>query len=364
MNELYVDTVGMNALYNQLLRASDDVTETVDYVRGHCNLDFFEVGLIMRLMSPHRKAYGELTTALDRLQELTQGAGTQVNRAQVEYATTDLEHAAVLDAAYPGADDPDAHRSASSQQRLDLQASRIAFTDIAEPTQLLRNPEYAVGVEMWSINPMADLISPSAWLRQTTIWVFGHDPFEGWASQFSGDWKAYVHCGQAMGRAGSAALSVGRNLTAGARDLPAAWRGNAADEFQEWELTLGAATVELHNVCRQYNALYAQAAEAVKKLYDVSAGMISDLLDLLLIISGALAAGTATIHTIFGPIAGYSIALYYAWQAYDLYHQISKFFGAAEDMLKLVGGSIAGLSATLAVDEMPVVEPYRHPAGY
>ncbi|GLY05029.1 hypothetical protein Acsp01_54080 [Actinoplanes sp. NBRC 101535] len=24
---------------------------------------------------------------------------------------------------------------------------------------------------------------------QTIIWVFGHDPLEGWASQFTGDWK-------------------------------------------------------------------------------------------------------------------------------------------------------------------------------
>ncbi|MBB2943268.1 uncharacterized protein YukE [Actinoplanes lutulentus] len=359
-----MDVNGINRLYNQLLRASDDATDTLSYVKQHCNLDFLEVGMLSQLFSPHEKAYTELTAALTRLSSLAQAAGSQVNRAQIDYQRTDQEAAAALDAAYPGAKDPVALNSALTEQREDLQASHPAFADVSEPTRLLRNPEYAIGIEMWSINPMADLVSPSAWLRQTIIWVFGHDPFEGWASQFSGDWKGYVHCGNAMGQAGGVAAAIGRNLLAGVADVPEAWRGNAADGFREFELTLATAAVSLEQVCQDYNRLYDQAAEAIKKLYDVAASAIGDLLDMLLVISGCLAAGTATIETILGPIAGYSIAAYYAWQAYDLYKQISTFFGAAEDTIKLISGSLMTLDASLSVKDIPEVQPYAHPAGY
>jgi uncharacterized protein YukE len=337
---------------------------TLDYTRKHCDLSFTDVGLIMRLISPHKHAYGEVTEALTRLQTLAQGAGTQVNAAQQDYARTDQTAAQRVDAGYPGAKDPAAVRSILAQGRPDLRGQHAAFADVAEPTSHLKNPEYAIGVEMWSINPMADLISPSAWLRQISIWLFGYDPFEGWASQFSGDWKAYVHCGNAMGLAGAAAFDIGRNLTSGASDVSAVWRGNAAEAEPEFQLALGSAAMELQVACRQYNELYLQAAEAVKKLFDVVSGLISDLLDVLIIINVSAAVGTATIETVVGPIAGYGVAAYYTWQAYDLYKEISTFYGNAEDLLKVIGGSITGIKAKLAVKDLPTVQPYRHPAGY
>ncbi|WP_074308820.1 hypothetical protein [Micromonospora cremea] len=113
-----------------------------------------------------------------------------------------------------------------------------------------------------------------------------------------------------MGKAGGAAAAIGRSLLAVVADVPEAWRGNAADGFREFELTPATATVSLETVCEYCNCLYERAAEATKKLYDVSASAIDDLLDLLLVISGCLAAGTATIEIILGPIAGYSIAAF------------------------------------------------------
>ncbi|GGQ87374.1 hypothetical protein [Couchioplanes azureus] len=364
MSEFYVDAAGLNSLYNVLARASGDAADTLDYTKKHCDLSFSDVGLIMRLISPHKHAYEEVTGALTRLAEIAGGAGTQINAAQRDYARTDQDAAARVDAGYPGPKDATALRGTLSQGRPDLQGYRSAFADIAEPTAHLRNPEYAIGIEMWSINPMADLISPSAWLRQVSIWLFSYDPFEGWASQFSGDWKAYVHCGNAMGLAGAAAHDIGRNLIATAADVPSVWRGKAAEAEQEFQVALGAAAMNLQSACRQYNDLYMQAAEAVKKLFDVVSGLISDLLDVLIIINASAAIGTATIETVVGPIAGYGVAAYYTWQAYDLYKEISKFYGNAEDLLKLIGGSITGIKATLAVKDLPTVQPYRHPAGY
>ena len=105
MNEFYVDAAGLNSVYNQLVLASGDASDTLEYTRKHCDLSFTDVGLIMRLISPHKHAYGEVTGALTQLKELAQGAGTQVNLAQHDYARTDQAAAARLDAGYPGAKD-------------------------------------------------------------------------------------------------------------------------------------------------------------------------------------------------------------------------------------------------------------------
>ncbi len=364
MTQFYVDAPGLTGLYNQFARAAGDATDTLAYTRQHCDLGWDAEGLLMMLMGPHKHTYDSVTGALTRLHELARGAGTQVNRAQLDYARTDDAAAARVDSAYAGAANPVTVRGMLTQGRPDLQTQASSFSDVAEPTTRLRNPEYIVGIEMWDINPLADLISPAAWARQVCIWVFSWDPLEVWSQQLGGNWKAYTHCAVALGAVGSAAHDVGRNLTAGAAHVSTVWRGNAAEAEQEFQLSLGAAAMELHGACTQYCDLYTKAAEATKKLADVVAGLISDLLDVLIIINVAAAAGTALIETGIGAIAGYGVAAYYTWQAYDLYNEISKFYGDAEALIKAVGGTITSVKAQLTVRDLPTVQPYQHPAGY
>jgi hypothetical protein len=362
MGQFYVDVGGLNGVYNMLARASGDASDTLDYTKAHCDLDWNAEGLLMILMGPHEHAYENLTGALVKLRDLSQGAGTQVNLAQGDYARADAVAAARLDAGYPGAKDPVYVRGTLVQGRPDLQPPRSAFSDVAEPGNHLTNPEYAAGVEMWSLNPLADLISPAAWLRQISIWLFGHDPFEGWATQFSGDWRAYTHCAVALGHIGSAAYDTGRNVVTGAADVATVWRGNAAEAEQEFQLALGGAAMNLEGACTQYSHLYLQAAEATKSLFDVVSGLISDLLDVLIIINVAAAAGTALIETGLGAVAGYGVAAYYGWQAYQLYEEISRVYGNAEDLINAIAGTIGSVKAELAVRDLPTVQPYHHPA--
>ena len=127
MTEFYVDAAGLSGLYNQFVRASGDATDTLDYVKKHCDLSFTEVGLLMRMMSPPYHAYGQLTGALEQLRDLTQSAGTQINAAQNDYARTDQTAAARLDQSYAGAGNPASLRGTLTQGRPDLQPSRQAF---------------------------------------------------------------------------------------------------------------------------------------------------------------------------------------------------------------------------------------------
>ena len=53
MSGFYVDPAGMNGLYNVLHRASNDVDDTLGYVKRHCDLSFGAEGLLGIFASPH-----------------------------------------------------------------------------------------------------------------------------------------------------------------------------------------------------------------------------------------------------------------------------------------------------------------------
>jgi hypothetical protein len=80
MSEFYVDAGGLNGLYNQLVRASGDASDTLSYTQQHCDLPLVAQGFLMMVIGPHREAYNKLTGALTKLAEITQSAGTQVRR--------------------------------------------------------------------------------------------------------------------------------------------------------------------------------------------------------------------------------------------------------------------------------------------
>ncbi|MEV4629344.1 hypothetical protein AB0J90_24090 [Micromonospora sp. NPDC049523] len=366
MSGFYVDPAGLNGLYNLLHRASGDAEETLRYTNTHCQMEFDEEGLLFYLGGPHSEAYEAMTSALARLQSLTSSAATQINLAQRDYATSDHNAVARIDQGYPSAADPDMVRGTSATGRPDLWPApqRSLFSDVAQPARHLVPPNYATGIEMWQINPMTDLISPAAWLRQVSVWLFDHDPFEGWAKAFSGDWNSYVHCAAAWRIIGNTMHDLGRNLTTGAAEVPSVWRGNAAEAEQEFQFALGAATMALHPACDRYADLYLQAAEAAKQFFSVVSGLISELIDVLIIVNLAAVIGTATIETGIGAVAGYGVAAYYTWQAYDLYREISNVYGTAEATFKGIAGSIAMIDAGLEVASIPDLKPYQHPAGY
>ncbi len=363
MSGFYVDPAGLDGLHNVLHRASGDVGDTLAYVKRHCDLTFAEEGLLVIMASPHKLVYDRMTQGLQRLESVARGAATQINLAQHSYATSDAASAGRLDQTYPGAKDPAAMWSALSTGRPDLwpTAPRSPFADVAEPTDRLVSPSYVTAVEMWKINPLADLISPAAWLRQVSVWLFEHDPFEDWSKQLSGDWDAYIHCAAAWRIIGNALSDVGRNLVTTTGDVPQVWRGRAAEAEQEFQLTLGSAAMALHSTCDQYADLYTKAAQAAKHLFDVVSGLITKLIDVLIVINLASAVGTATIKTGVGPVVGYSVAAYYAWQAYDLYSEISTFFGNAEATFKGIAGTLGMIQAGAAVAALPDLKPYRHP---
>ncbi|GAA1656944.1 hypothetical protein [Actinoplanes couchii] len=361
--ELFVDVAGMNSIYNQLQRASDHSSDVLTYVRRHAGMGISAQGWLLALfLRPHEKAYEKMTDAISRIRDLTDSVATQVNIAQVKYSRTDLEAAADLDRGYPGATNSRALASSLTQEKLRLPDGHDSFADTGNPASRLVAP---VGpeTELWSINPLADLVSPFAWLRQTAIWVFGHDPFEYWAEKFSGNWSSYQEAGAAMRRAGNAAGIIGDNLAAGAVSVPLVWRGHAAENFQEYELTLAAGARSVQEAGSKLGDLYHQASDAVKNIYDVVAGIIMKLLDILLVISIGLGAGAATFYTFAGAVVGFSVALSYSVYASQSYNQVAKIYGDGEAVLKAISASIDAVAASSQTVEISDLESYRHPGN-
>lgn len=367
MSEFSVDAAGLAGLSRQLARAAEDAFDVLDYTKRQCDLDWPAEGLLMKMLGPHDHVYASVTGALGRLQDLTAGASGQVALALDDYTDTDRAAAARLDAAYPQA------RVSAYPQGADplggdglalagATPGHAAFADVAVPGEHLTDPGVVGAAPMWSINPLTDLVSPAAWLRQVTITLFGHDPFDGWARALSGDWASYVHCGAALARVGDGAYDIGRNLLAGAADAAGVWQGNAADAERDFQVSLGDATTSFRGACSSFAGLYGQAADAVSSLRDVAGDLITGLLDALIMVNLASAVGTALIETGVGALAGYGVAAYYAGQAYQLYQEIARCYSTAEDLFEALGAAIGSVNADLDVPDLPSVSPYRYSA--
>ena len=346
MSEFSLDAAGLSGLSRLLSRASDDAFDVLDYTKRQCDLDWRSEGLLMKLLGPHDHAYATVTRALARVQDLSAGASGQVALAALDYADTDLAAARRLAPAYgqaapPGAED---------------------FADVADPGSRLTDPGAVGTAEMWSINPLTDLVSPAAWVRQVSISLFGYDPFDEWARDLGGDWASYVHAGAAMSRAGESAYDIGRNLLAGASRTEAVWQGSAGEAERQFQTSLGTATEKLNDACQEFSQLYGEAADAAASLRDVAGDLISDLLDALIMVNMASAVGTVLVETGIGAIAGYGIAAYYATQAYQLYQEIARCYGTAQDTIEALGATIGSVHADVDVPDLDAVQPYRYPA--
>jgi len=336
----------LSGLSRLLSRASDDAFDVLDYTRRQCGLDWRAEGLLMKLVGPHEHARTTVTAALARVQDLSASASGQVAIAAQDYAGTDLAAARRFAPAREAGQGPPAED----------------FADVADPGRHLTDPGSVGRSEMWSLNPLTDLVSPASWVRQVSVSLFGYDPFDEWSRDLGGDWASYVHCGAAMARAGQGAYDIGRNLIAGAGRAGAVWRGDAADAERRFQMSLGTAAEALNDTCQEFSRLYGKAADAAADLRDVAGDLISDLLDTLILVNLAAAAGTALVETGVGAIAGYSIAAYYATQAYQLYQEIARCYSIASDTVEALSAAFGALHADVDVPGLDDLPPYRYAA--
>jgi uncharacterized protein YukE len=341
MTGFYADPNGMNALYNQVRGISNDGTTAEEYVVKYADITLGEEGLIFDLVGPHNHAYHVVHSAMTTLAGLSQKIATRINQSQVRYQNTDQETAARMDAELPGAVD----KSGLQQGLADVPTGRAPFTDAADPTWHLRHPDWIDEGVAFEFDPAGDLLSPSAYIRWAVSSATGTDPFEWMLTWISGDWQAYKRCATVWSHVGEACPDFGANLTKAASDTSQVWRGQAAEGCQETLMALGQAVTQFKGSCDQLHKSYLEAAQAAKDLYEALTGVAGELVDSAILWALSVAAGTATIETVIGAVAGYAAAAFYAKKIYDLIDEATTLYGRAKATVAAIKGVIETVNA-------------------
>ncbi|MDQ8702428.1 hypothetical protein RCO28_07950 [Streptomyces sp. LHD-70] len=187
------------------------------------------------------------------------------------------------------------------------------FSDVSEPSSHLTAPnespeEFSQGVLVDIFNDLGDLMSPTWYVTEAINLVFGFNPLEEVIDWYSGDWETFLRCGEVWTNVGKACDAVSANVKSGNTALDGTWNGNAADAayvyFEELAKKLGEQKATLDQLQEAYQHMAHSAylsAEGVK-------GILSGIIDGLLIVGLEIAAGTALSWTGVGAVVGCGLA--------------------------------------------------------
>jgi hypothetical protein len=354
MVEIYVDPDGMNGLYNQVQRATQDARAAQDQIAKYGDIPFYAEGIIFLLFGPHRQAHELIAGTIDTMAGRLSALGTAVNETQLILAGADTQIRQSFDNHFAGVPATEVVQNAINGMRPNAPIGGTPFNDVAEPSIHLQPPAWVAEDPSWHINYLWDALSVASWVRQLSIWLFHEDPFERWLSMLSGDWSAYYRCAVLWQQISGCSYDIGSNLLTAARDTPTVWRGNAATAAED-DL-VGKTTVldQLSDACLFYAARYRDAAHGAIECFDTVSDLVTDLIDALVYAQIAAAVGTASIETVIGGVIGYSVAAFYAARAIELYYEVE---GAINTLKTTVSALAAAMDAYNAAQKWQMQTP-------
>lgn len=191
------------------------------------------------------------------------------------------------------------------------------------------------------VNPIDifNYVSPSAWLNAAIAELTGVDVF-GWMAEWvGGDWQAIWKFGDAMGSLAKCLQQLGMNIQQGIAVADASWDGNANDAAHQYFSRLAAAVSGQQFALYDIQESYHKAALGAWQLANQLGNILQALADKAIIAGIAAAAGTATIETGVGAVAGYGVS---ALMVIDMLNLINK----ASLIINTAGTVIIGLFAT------------------
>lgn len=359
MTGFFADPPGMDGLYNQLLRAQEDAEAAKRYLETYADMsmisDVGDEGLIFDLLNVHDHAYSSIHGAFDKLGQISSASATLVNQCQVEYGKSDTTAAANLDAQLPGATNPgELHYLLQPPTYGSSSPASAPFTDSADAAgQFTCAPVAPADVGGMPMDPLTDVLSPSAWVRSFVKWLSGWDPFEKVFTWMTGDWDAYARCSEVWSRLAVAAPQISQNLFNAAQSTSTVWRGNAAESCQEQLVNLSTAVYELGPACTTLSEQYLEAAQAAKNLHEVFTTLLGLIIDYG--IAGAVAAGigTATAETGVGAVAGYSVAAFVGAEILELVGIVNSVYGVAKATFSGISGVVGAVNVA-SMDALPI----------
>jgi hypothetical protein len=237
---------------------------------------------------------------------------------------------------------------------------------MSEATDFLTSPsEPDDSVTNGFVNPtdIFNYISPSAWINDLIEDTTGVNIFSYATDAFTGEWAALYKFGDALANLAPALQQIGMDIQAGAIEADATWDGNASDAAYNYFSSLAAAIsgqqAALYEAARGYH----EAARGAWQLSTQLGNLLQAIADEAIIMGIAAAAGTATIETGVGAVAGYGYATYQAIQIAKLVNKASQIISTAGTVIMgAFGGAMAfaGQGGDLSEVPLPSV-PYMLP---
>lgn len=241
----------------------------------------------------------------------------------------------------------------------------MSFQDNQDPAKYLTEPQSkpdtVLGQPYGNPTGIFDAMSPSWWINEAIKIFIGKDILGTASEFFAGDWDKVYQYGDALSKAGDAALAVGINISWGNHQADQSWDGNAADAAAAYFAKVSAAHSDLNNVLKQLSSQYEQAAASTWRAADTVGGLIRIVLDRLFwagITAGAgtlLSGGTAT-------AAGYGAAALMIKDAVATWEKASKIMAVAGTTLNGIVAEMQGLTGNAgALERLPLPETgYKH----
>lgn len=207
-----------------------------------------------------------------------------------------------------------------------------------------------------------DLFSPTAWVRWVLDQVCDFDPIEDVAKWFSGDWNRLMQASRGLTNLGEYHSLLGEELDVARRAVSGDWDGTAAQAadtyFRTLVSTLDDQRSALSNIAGQYQAVAVGMSQAA----EVVAGLLSSMVDWVLIAAASAAAAAASSWTVVGGLLGGSATAAAILRAADLARQIVAAHAMAVTLANGAVASTAGfLGAIHGFSGAALPSAYDHP---
>ncbi|MEE6258725.1 hypothetical protein [Plantactinospora sonchi] len=346
MAEFHVDDAGLAQLAKALEEAFLDACQIQYRLANHAELPPGGEGLLNAVRGGVQHTYRWGQEHTKRIALLLSDTGRAVESAGKRYRESDDRAAQALDSFFVGQEKGRFKELPPPRTGRLFQDGGVHGVEwYLQPGNNLREPpnfEY-------QFNHLADTLSPSAHIRNIVYQIFNYDIFEFFLQWIAGDWNGLWSAGSEFQNAGAAVECLGNNVVAFANDLPAVWRGNAADGCRDYLLRLGQAISAQEGVYRSVGAEYQHAAKLAYQEFELAGAVLGMLLDKLIEIGIAIAAGTATIETVVGGVIGYGVAAYLIKQAYDLWTEFNKIFANLDTIIKSINYGLSNVNGSNGV---------------
>ncbi|QKG23052.1 hypothetical protein [Actinomadura verrucosospora] len=363
MTGFHYDPPEMRALQAQIDRARSVLDDGTRYVHKYADLDLTNgEGLIMRVVGPQETAYKNMTAALGAFVKLTVHTRVALSDTMEHYWRVEQQNQQnadhVLrteDAGIPNTSSKADLDSVEYEHRKPPipGATWASFVDVAHPERLFTHaPEIIDGDHEWHpYESPTDVLSPSALVRWMVHEIAHVDIFAVVTQYLGGDWLGWRRAGTVWGTLGKAYGEIARNLRRAAADTPAAWGGNAADDFDEFLIKVAGIMDEMPKTCSGYAKAYDAAAQAAADATNSLNDLLGDIVDNAVYAAIAAGVGTLTAETIVGGLAGYGAAAFYIARIAELCFAV---YEAMDKFSKLVDHATAAISTLeLASENLP-----------